>query len=139
MAFHTRRRVEFRQTDAAGIAHFTAFLAYAEEAEHELLRSLGLSVLMRDEHGPISWPRVSLRADFQNAVRFEDELEIAVTVTRLGAKSVTYRFQFTHGDRQIATAETTAVCCRMSPTAPPEAIAIPDAIAAKFRAHLEAS
>jgi acyl-CoA thioester hydrolase len=136
MSFHTQRRVEFRHTDAAGIAHFSAFLGYAEEAEHEFLRSLGLSVLMRDDQGALSWPRVSVRADFQGAVRFEDVLDIAVTVARLGAKSVTYRFQFTHGDRAVATAETTAVCCRMSPTEPPHSIAIPEWFAEKLRPHI---
>lgn len=136
MAFHTQRRVEFRQTDAAGIAHFSAFLGYAEEAEHEFLRSLGLSVLMRDEQGALSWPRVSVRADFQGAVRFEDELDIAVSVARLGTKSVTYQFQFTHGDRPVATAETTAVCCRMSPAGPPQSIAIPEWVAEKLRPHV---
>ena len=138
MPFSTRRRVEFRHTDAAGIAHFSAFFGYAEEAEHELLRSVGLSVLMRDEEGPISWPRVSVRADFQSAVRFEDELDIAVSVSRLGEKSVTYQFRFTHDSRPVATAEITAVCCRLTPGAPPRGIAIPSWIADKLLAHLAA-
>ena len=42
--FKTRRRVEFRDTDMAGIVHFSVFFAYMEQAEHELLRSLGLGV-----------------------------------------------------------------------------------------------
>jgi 4-hydroxybenzoyl-CoA thioesterase/acyl-CoA thioester hydrolase len=136
MAFQTLRRVEFRDTDAAGIAHFTAFLAYAEEAEHELLRSVGLSVLMHDEQGPITWPRVSVRADFQGAVRFEDELRIDVTVARLGTKSVTYQFQFVHDERLVATAETTAVCCRLPAGGPPRSIAIPESIAERLREYL---
>jgi 4-hydroxybenzoyl-CoA thioesterase/acyl-CoA thioester hydrolase len=43
-AFHTARRVEFRDTDAAGIMHFSTFFNRMEEAEHELLRTLGTSV-----------------------------------------------------------------------------------------------
>lgn len=136
MTFQTRRRVEFRDTDAAGIAHFTAFLAFAEEAEHELLRSVGLSVLMRDEQGPISWPRVSVKADFQSAVRFEDELDIEISIARLGEKSVTYRIRFAHGARPVAAAETTAVCCRMSPAGPLQAVTIPEWILEKLRPHV---
>lgn len=139
MAFTSRRRVEFRHTDAAGIAHFSAFLLFAEEVEHELLRSVGLSVLMRDDAGPISWPRVAVKAEFQSAVRFEDELDIEVSVARLGEKSITYRFVFTHNDRLVATAETTAVCCRLSPTTPPQAIAIPSHVAVKLRPHVSAA
>ena len=57
--FSTQRRVEFRDTDTAGIAHFTAFFYYMEAAEHECLRQLGLSVLMKDADGQLTWPRVA--------------------------------------------------------------------------------
>jgi hypothetical protein len=40
-AFITTRRVEFSDTDAAGIAHFVAFFRWMEQAEHDLLRSVG--------------------------------------------------------------------------------------------------
>ena len=43
-AFKTRRRVEFRDTDAAGIVHFSAFFFWMESAEHELLRAAGVDV-----------------------------------------------------------------------------------------------
>ncbi|MEL7264077.1 MAG: hypothetical protein AAFP69_04590, partial [Planctomycetota bacterium] len=42
--FSIQRRVEFRDTDAAGIVHFSAFFPFMETAEHAFLRSLGLSV-----------------------------------------------------------------------------------------------
>ena len=32
--FKTQRRVEFRDTDTAGIVHFSNFFAYMEQAEH---------------------------------------------------------------------------------------------------------
>ena len=60
--YKTTRRVEFRDTDAAGIMHFSAFFTRMEEAEHELIRHIGLSVFDRDEEGTISWPRVSARS-----------------------------------------------------------------------------
>ena len=44
MGPESTRRVEFADTDAAGIAHFSAFFAWMEETEHEFLRSRGLSV-----------------------------------------------------------------------------------------------
>ncbi len=75
------RRVEFHDTDSAGIMHFSAFFQFMEEAEHELLRSVGLSVFMppggdNTEDVPLSWPRVSANCDFRNALRFEDEVSI---------------------------------------------------------------
>lgn len=47
--FHWRRRVEFSETDMAGIAHFSSFIIYMEQAEHALLRSLGTSVFRASE------------------------------------------------------------------------------------------
>jgi 4-hydroxybenzoyl-CoA thioesterase/acyl-CoA thioester hydrolase len=113
--FRTTRRVEFRDTDAAGIAHFSVFFNYMEEAEHELLRSIGSSVLLQDDAGTTSWPRVAVSCDYRGAVRFEDELAIEVRVERLGEKSVTYAFRFHHQDRDVAEGRITAVYCRVGP------------------------
>ena len=66
IAFRTTRRVEFSDTDAAGIAHFTAFFRFMEQAEHELLRSVGLSVFMPVDGEEITWPRVSSKCDFRS-------------------------------------------------------------------------
>lgn len=42
--FEFERRVEFCETDAAGIVHFSSLLQYVEQAEHALLRSVGFTV-----------------------------------------------------------------------------------------------
>ena len=42
--FTTTRRVEFGDTDMAGIMHFANFFRFMEAAEPDFLRSLGLSV-----------------------------------------------------------------------------------------------
>jgi acyl-CoA thioester hydrolase len=135
MPFRTTRRVEFRDTDAAGIAHFSAFLFYMESVEHELLRDLGLSVLWADESGPISWPRVSVSCDYSGSVRFEEVLDVTLRVARLGTKSVSYEFDFSCAGRAIAKGLTVAVCCRIPKDAPPESVPIPEPIAAKLREY----
>src|SRR5215471_17605184 len=112
-AFVTTRRVEFSDTDAAGIAHFVAFFRMMEQAEHELLRSIGLSVEMHDAAGKISWPRVNAKCDFQSAAKFEDLLDIEVRLARLGKKSVTYSHRILRGSELLAEGQITAVCCRI--------------------------
>lgn len=123
--FTTSRRVEFRDTDAAGLAHFTAFFAFMEEAEHEFLRSRGLSVMLHDDQGKLTWPRVAAKCDFRGAVKFEDEVQIEVTPARVGAKSVTYAFVFSHAGREIARGEMTSVCCRFDAAGRPSSVEIP--------------
>jgi acyl-CoA thioester hydrolase len=132
--FRTTRRVEFRDTDAAGIVHFSAFFFYMESVEHEFLRQLGLSVLSKDETSPISWPRVSASCDFKSAVRFEDVLDIELRIARLGEKSVTYEFEFSCAGRPVATGKAIAVCCRFAPGDGPKSIPIPATIVEKLRA-----
>ena len=124
--FTTSRTVEFRDTDAAGIMHFSVFFTMMEEAEHELLRHLGLSVLTSDDQGPISWPRVSAHCEYRSAVKFEDVVDVEVRIARLGEKSVTYEFAFTCEGRDVAQGTLTAVCCRVNHGRPPQSISIPD-------------
>lgn len=131
--FILRRRVEFRDTDAAGIMHFSVYFNYMEVAEHELLRSLGTSVFFHDDQGDISWPRVSVACEYRGALKFEDEVEIQVRIERLGEKSVTYIFEFAKDGKEIARGKVTAVCCRLASDQPPKSIAIPQEIAAKLR------
>jgi 4-hydroxybenzoyl-CoA thioesterase/acyl-CoA thioester hydrolase len=134
MNFKTTRRVEFRDTDAAGMVHFSVFFVYMEEAEHQLLRHLGLSVALSDEQGTLSFPRVGARCDYQRAARFEEVLDIEVVVVRLGQKSVTFEFSFSHQGQPIASGEITTVCCRFQPDGVPKSIAIPDWISEKLSA-----
>ncbi|MDG2384989.1 MAG: thioesterase family protein [Pirellulaceae bacterium] len=111
-AFRTSRRVEFRDTDAAGIAHFSVFFVWMEQAEHAALRSIEMSVMPKHEENAVSWPRISASCDYRNPVRFEELIDIEVTVTKLGKRSVTYDFQFLCNDRKIASGQITTVCCR---------------------------
>ncbi|HTQ38947.1 MAG TPA: thioesterase family protein [Pirellulales bacterium] len=135
-SFTATRRVEFRDTDAAGIMHFASFFPLMESVEHEFLRHLGLSVLAKDDTGPFSWPRVNAQCDFQSAVRFEDVLTITLSISRLGNKSVTYKFEVSHDERPVATGSMTAVCCRLPATGNVlQSIPIPENVAGKLRPY----
>ena len=83
-SFHTTRLVEFSDTDMAGIMHFAAFFRYMESAEHELLRSVGLSVHSTSGGETISFPRVAASCNFSSPARCEDTLDIEIAVKRLG-------------------------------------------------------
>lgn len=133
--FRTTRRVEFHHTDAAGIVHFSQFFLYMEEVEHEFLRSRGLSVMMRDAEGVLSWPRVSARCDYTSTVKFEDLLDVELEISRLGEKSATFAFRFAHQGREVAVGQVTTVCCRIEPDGTPRSIAIPAEIREKLTAR----
>jgi len=109
--FHTSRRVEFRDTDAAGMMHFTSILAMMEEAEHEFLRYVDLPLFRNVKGGKISWPRVSVSSDFIGPARFEDKIQIEVGVQQIGKRSVTYSFTLRCKNELIATGTMTSACC----------------------------
>jgi 4-hydroxybenzoyl-CoA thioesterase/acyl-CoA thioester hydrolase len=134
MPFRTTRRVEFSDTDAAGIVHFARFFVYMESAEHEMLRSVGLSVMQSSGEHQISWPRVSVSCDFRQPAKFDDVVTIEVSIERIGEKSVTYLFRLLKDDQLLATGKTTAVCCRIVHGMPPESIAIPPDVRTRLSA-----
>src|SRR6266542_1098059 len=85
--FRTKRRIEFGDTDMAGIVHFANFFRFMESAECEFLRSRGLSVKLDWEGQAIGFPRVSASCDYIQPARFEDLLDVAVSIDRIGTKS----------------------------------------------------
>ena len=135
--FTTTKRVEFRDTDAAGIMHFSAYFTYMEEAEHELLRSIGTSVVLSAGQAAVSWPRVAAHADYRIPVTFENEMTIQVRIKRLGSRSVTYHHTFIVGDQTIATGEITTVCCRIEHGQKPTSREIPADIRERLEAFLD--
>jgi 4-hydroxybenzoyl-CoA thioesterase/acyl-CoA thioester hydrolase len=87
-----------------------------EEAEHQLLRHVGLSVVSQIEGKTVSWPRVAARCDYRKAIKFEQMVNIAVSIERLGNRSITYHFRFTdEAGQTVAEGSTTAVCCEIPP------------------------
>lgn len=113
---HCRRRIEFADTDMAGVVHFARFFVFMESAEHQLLTSLGVPPgAFEDESGrSFAWPRATATCDYLAPARFGDELDIHVTVERLGTRSLTYGFDLRRGEQPVARGRITAVCCAQS-------------------------
>jgi YbgC/YbaW family acyl-CoA thioester hydrolase len=123
--FRTSRRVEFGDTDMAGIAHFANFFRFMEAAETEFLRTLGLSVRMSWEGQGVGFPRVSATCDFLKPARFEDVLDITVQVAKIGRKSVTYAFEFLKDGEVIARGQISSVFCRVGTDRKIESMELP--------------
>jgi len=144
--FVARRRVEFRDTDAAGIAHFSAFFVWMESAEHELLRAADVPLVEHVVPVPetaasppaaswpetLSWPRVNAACDYKSAIRFNDEIDIVVSLESIGRSSVTWGFRFEHDGRWVAQGRVVAVRCRLRHGLTPQAVPIPAEIQAKL-------
>ena len=133
--FRTSRRVEFSDTDMAGIVHFANFFRFMETAEVDFLRSLGMSAFMIWQGERIAFPRVSASCTYVRPARFEHVLDIEVSIRAIGIKSVTYEVVFSEGGKLVAHGESVGVCCRLLEAHQFESIEIP----AEIRERLEAT
>ena len=130
--FRMTRTVQFHETDAAGLVHFSVFFRYMEEAEHALWRAAGLSIAPRGSE--IGWPRLETSFEFREALRFEDEFEIAIRVVEVASRTIRYVCRLTKDGVHLATGRLTIVCVRKAAGEPMRAVAIPPEIAQRFRA-----
>lgn len=130
--YRTERKIEFADTDLAGICHFARFFVFMETTEHEFLNSLGTSVAIDLEGNKIGWPRLAASCEYLAPAKFEDVLNIHLKVARKGNKSMTYHFIFTRGNDVIARGKVTSACCICNPGEPLRAIPIPEFIAEKI-------
>ena len=129
--YRLRRRVQFYETDAAGIVHFSWFFRYMEEAEHALWRAAGLSIAAPG--ADIGWPRVATSFDFHRPLRFEDEFEVWLRIAAITNRTIRYTCLMTSGDAKIATGALTIACVSRRPNEAMKAISIPLDIAGRLR------
>jgi YbgC/YbaW family acyl-CoA thioester hydrolase len=89
-----RMRVNWVDTDASGLIHYTAPLRYFEVAEHALVRKLVTGLW--DE--PLLLPRVHVEADYKAALRYPDEFDCRARVAAVGRSSITFGYEIERSD-----------------------------------------
>jgi acyl-CoA thioester hydrolase len=130
--FKVTRRVEFSDTDMAGIMHYANFFRFMETAEHGFYRSLGFSVTMPETHPRLGWPRVHAECDYRKPLRFEDLVEIQLLVKEKRTKSMSYQFRFRNLNEdpavEVARGLLTIVCVAHYPDGTMKSVPIPPEI-----------
>jgi YbgC/YbaW family acyl-CoA thioester hydrolase len=96
--FTHSRRVEFADTDMAGIVHFANFFRFVESAEHAWFRSLGHPVHTSSGAVQLGWPRLETACRFHRPARFEQTLDIGLRIQELRTSSLTYSFSIIAAD-----------------------------------------
>jgi acyl-CoA thioester hydrolase len=135
--FKMTRRVEFAETDMAGIVHFSNFFRMMEATEHAFFRSLGFTIHGLEDDATIGWPRVSAACDYRAPLRFEEEVEIHLIVAEVRSRSIRYQFIFRKvGDGvEVARGSVAAVCASVDKTTGKLVpVLIPDRIRARIGA-----
>jgi YbgC/YbaW family acyl-CoA thioester hydrolase len=128
--YRLTRRVQFAETDMAGVVHFSWYFRYMEEAEHAFWRAVGLSVAPKGAE--IGWPRVAASCEYRRPLHFEDEFEVHIRIDALTDKTIRFACVLTRGADQIATGSMTVACVSQRAGEPMRARSIPADIVARF-------
>ncbi len=112
--FRATRRVEFSDTDLAGIVHFSNFFRYMETVEHAFWRAVGTSVVMTQYDPPLGLPRVHASCDYRRPLRFEDLVELQLLVREKKPRAITFEIRFRRLEpgpvETVAIGKLTVVC-----------------------------
>lgn len=111
------RPLEWMDTDAAGIWHYSTTIRFVEHAELEMHRQLKIVEVTFGKT-----PRARVEVDFRSSVRFGDDVTTTLTTTGVGRTSITYGFTL-ETPRGVA-AEGRIVTVLIGPDARP--IEVPD-------------
>jgi YbgC/YbaW family acyl-CoA thioester hydrolase len=123
--YRWQHRVEFAETDMAGIVHFSNYFRYMEMSEHAFLRSLGLAVHAESGGTVISWPRVRAECVYRAPLRFEECCQVHLLVRERTEKTITYAFRLLKEDDSLAAEGSVTVICVAIDRATKQMSAIP--------------
>lgn len=137
--FSITRRVEFHETDAAGLMHFSNFYRWMEVCEHEWFRSLDLAMMSTSLEGlRRGWPRREASCSFVRPLRCGDLVRVKGSVIEVKNVSVAYEFVF-EKDRagkwtEVARGRMTTVHVRQDAEGRMEADPLPSSVRTAFGA-----
>lgn len=131
-------RVQFADTDMAGIVHFSNFFRYMERVEHDFFRALGMSIWDKSNEIPVEervgWPRVHISCDFKAPLVFEEEFTMELLVEEIRTKTIRYVIRFWKNNGELcAEGKLVAASVRRDPaTGKMKAVNIPERIRSRI-------
>ena len=108
--FHRPVRVDWQDTDAGGVVYYANYLKFLERARSEWLRASGFEQdVLRDEAGVVFVVR-RVEVDYLSPARFNDQLDVSVTLLELGRASLVLTQSLSRGDALLVAAQVTLAC-----------------------------
>jgi acyl-CoA thioester hydrolase len=114
--FVHREAVRFRDLDPMGHVNNAVFLTYIESARAAFLQHLGAVQTLED----LAIIVARIEIDFRAPVRFGDEVEVSVRVSRFGEKSFDLEHELRVAGNLVAEAKTVLVTYDYEKRAPVE-------------------
>ena len=131
------RRVEFSETDMAGLVHFSNFFKYMETAERDFFEAAGVDLINTQPGELVGWPRARAECKFTAPLRFGDSIDIHLAVKAIKDRSIDYQFRIFRknedGSRtQAAKANITTILTKLTDSGDLQSVEIPQDVRARI-------
>ena len=87
------RKVEFSDTDMAGLVHFSNYFRYMEVAERDFFQSLGVNLIQSIPNDLVGYPRSRAECKFSAPLRFGDTVKIHLAIKAIKDRAIDYQFR----------------------------------------------
>jgi 1,4-dihydroxy-2-naphthoyl-CoA hydrolase len=108
MAFHDRYRIQFRDTDAAGVVFFANVLAICHAAYEASLQSAGVDLQQFFQPYDVAVPVAHADCKFLRPMRCGEHYDIALTPALIAASELSVCYQWRQVDADSAALAATA-------------------------------
>lgn len=99
--YQFRKKVRFSEVDAAGVVFFARAFEYFHMAYEDFMASLDLDLHQQFLSAGTALPFVHVEADYKQAMKLGEILSIGVTVTAIGTRSFSIKYQITGPENKI--------------------------------------
>ncbi|MEM8868325.1 MAG: acyl-CoA thioesterase [Verrucomicrobiota bacterium] len=133
------RRIEFSETDMAGLVHFSNFFRYMETAERDFFEAAGVELINSKPGELVGWPRARAECKFSAPLRFGETIDIHLAVKSVNDRSIDYQFRIYRRDSdtgrtQVAKGHLTTVLTMLTESGELASIELTDQIKQKITA-----
>ncbi|WP_205696719.1 thioesterase family protein [Conexibacter sp. SYSU D00693] len=131
MSFVHTLRVRYNECDPQGVVFNANYLTYADLATNELWRDElgGYDTFLHGGHDVVV---AEANVHYLAAARFDDLLDVAITVDRIGTTSIVQRFTMTRDGTDVAEVVLRYVCVGRDGRPAP----VPDVLRERLAVHL---
>jgi acyl-CoA thioester hydrolase len=104
-----RERVRYAETDGMGVAYHSNFLIWFEIGRTTYMRERG-SAYRELEAAGYYMPVLTFQGDLRESLRYDDQIEIRTSVTRVRSRTVDFAYEILRDGRVVATGSTSHIC-----------------------------
>lgn len=107
-------RVPYSDCTVGNHVYYARYFDWLERARNEFFRAIGVTFQSLVDQG-LMLPVVRAQIDYKAAARYDDEMEIELKVSEVGAVKISFDYRLTRkaDGKLIATAQTNHVCTNL--------------------------